>query len=400
MREVVYLRLKCCFMNFIVQYFLYPFIKRENVIKNNKILHQFKAIIIKFIFKLQPFQKSPDCYLFMGTDNLNWSTDEDRKNAEFFLKINKKIVCNKLIKTKNIYCLNYGYLLREQWFWLRILKKKLDYNIIAVVSNDPKIEYNRGKIFKLKNLVDIWISPSKSILNYLKKKDLNVKYIPFYVDPDIFKPLGISKKELCNKLGLNYSKIKNKIIIGSFQRDTTADLKGPKWQKNPDLLVQILKRCPSDSYLLLLAGPRRHYIVKECQKYKIPYLFYGNYDYIENQKDDFTLNNHPLEIINLLYNLADIYIVSSLSEGGPKAVLEASLTRTLIFSTDVGLARDFLHKDLIFTEKNCDDILKLLNEYGDKTKEIEDYLSYNYKSTFQMLRTENYKKLFLQLFIQ
>ena len=102
----------------------------------------------------------------------------------------------------------------------------------------------------------------------------------------------------------------------------------------------------------MLAGPRRHYVINQCKKNNIPYIFIGNEDLINKNKDDIIENNLSLKKINLLYNLIDIYLVTSKSEGGPKAILEAAATKTLIFSTDVGLASDILHPSLIYKRKN------------------------------------------------
>ena len=46
--------------------------------------------------------------------------------------------------------------------------------------------------------------------------------------------------------------------------------------------------------------------------------------------------------INDLYNILDLYIVSSRIEGGPQAIMEAAYTKTPIVSTDVGVASEIL----------------------------------------------------------
>ena len=48
------------------------------------------------------------------------------------------------------------------------------------------------------------------------------------------------------------------------------------------------------------------------------------------------------EEINELYNILNLYIVASRYEGGPQSILECSLTRTPIISTDVGIASEIL----------------------------------------------------------
>ena len=56
--------------------------------------------------------------------------------------------------------------------------------------------------------------------------------------------------------------------------------------------------------------------------------------------------------LNDLYNLLDLYIVSSRFEGGPFAIYECAITKTPIISTDVGIARLILSKESIYNMKN------------------------------------------------
>ena len=55
--------------------------------------------------------------------------------------------------------------------------------------------------------------------------------------------------------------------------------------------------------------------------------------------------------INELYNLLDLYIVSSRFEGGPQSILECAATKTPIISTDVGIAKEILNVGSIFNMK-------------------------------------------------
>jgi glycosyltransferase involved in cell wall biosynthesis len=54
------------------------------------------------------------------------------------------------------------------------------------------------------------------------------------------------------------------------------------------------------------------------------------------------------EEINTLYNILDLYIVSSRLEGGPQAIVECAITKTPIISTDVGVAAEILSKSAIY----------------------------------------------------
>ena len=58
------------------------------------------------------------------------------------------------------------------------------------------------------------------------------------------------------------------------------------------------------------------------------------------------------EQLNELYNLLDLYLVTSRYEGGPQAILEAGITKTPIISTDVGIAKEILSEESIIDLDN------------------------------------------------
>lgn len=59
-----------------------------------------------------------------------------------------------------------------------------------------------------------------------------------------------------------------------------------------------------------------------------------------------------LSKMNKLYNVLNLYIVSSRFEGGPQSVMECAITKTPIISTDVGIARQILDPESIYEMKN------------------------------------------------
>jgi hypothetical protein len=292
--------------------------------------------------------KSPIKVFVLGAEGLNWSIDKDRAHTIRFLELGGFKVTSNIFASDLILCVWHKALLLPKFSWLRYVKRWMKKPIVTVISND--ISSYPDVLEKIIGYADRFIVPSKRTQKFLEKYNVSQDKIPFFVDPKIFKPLQMSKEEICKKMDIDYERIKGKCIIGSFQRDSLgADLTQPKWQKGPTLLVEILEKLPREKTVFLLAGPRRHYIMKECKKRNIETIFYGDIKHIETGKDDIKENNQSLESINDLYNLSDIYIVSSQSEGGPKAILESALAKTLIFSTPVGFAEDFLTNDLIYT---------------------------------------------------
>ena len=356
----------------------------------------------------------------VGKDAFGWATSESRKNTINLLKkIDELILLNNekarirtrlihyfllfpllkrfcdhydplMLDADVIYCVYYELLLKNTmnkrifYYFLSLLKKIKGIRIVAVITND--IRYTPEKINVGKKLVDVWIAPNSKIHSYLKNLGLKVELISFLIDKAIFKKINRPKLDLCKSLGITIKDVEKLYLIGSFQRDSSrADLSKPRWEKNPGLLIEIVRRLPKDKYMLVLAGPRRHYIINECKKFHIPYLFVGDETCIIKNKDDIIANNLSLEIINLLYNLSDLCIVTSRSEGGPKAILEAALTKTLIFSTDAGLAADNLHPSLIYKENELDYVISMIRTSIKNPDQFQDRITYNYNNAIDSL---------------
>ena len=130
----------------------------------------------------------------------------------------------------------------------------------------------------------------------------------------------------------------DKYVVGSFQRDTEGhDLKSPKLEKGPDIFVETVKKINKKNLLVLLGGWRRQYIMRRLKEESIDYKF---------------IEMAPLETLRDMYACCDLYIVSSRTEGGPQAVLEAAAMKTPIISTDVGMAKDTLSDNCIINMPN------------------------------------------------
>ena len=270
-----------------------------------------------------------------GRDNIGWSIDSDRRHAGMFIKdLGHTITGNPFI-ARLVHSVWWNQLLSGRDVLLRFNK-----NIITTATNN--IDPSNEEYKKAKKWVNAWVAPSRRQLERLWNDGVKAFYQPFYVNERIFRKLDLTRQEIAASLGINFDTIRDRFLIGSFQRDTLgSDLKSPKWQKGPELLVEILSALADrEKILLLLAGPRRHYVISECESRGIPYLFCGHKP--EPGKDDIAVNTLGEKEMALLYNLIDCYVVTSKSEGGPKAVIESSFCKTLLFSTDVGLAPDFL----------------------------------------------------------
>lgn len=146
-----------------------------------------------------------------------------------------------------------------------------------------------------------------------------------------------------------------RIFVGSFQKDSNGNTDMPKLEKGPDVFVEVVKRLREQIRLtVILSGYSRKYVIKELDKHNIAYK------YFERDLD-----------INGLYDVLDWYLVTSRSEGGPQAVLEASYRKIKILSTRVGMAPEILHSSCI-----CDNV----DEFVNKIIDLEDHREYNYQS--------------------
>jgi len=144
--------------------------------------------------------------------------------------------------------------------------------------------------------------------------------LPYWIDLELFTPVTAeAKAALRRKLDLPG----DRMIIGSFQRDTEQDLVTPKLEKGPDLFCDVVEGLDRDRVMVLLAGVRRDYVEKRLTAAGIPFKNVGRVAH-EQMAD--------------LYRCLDAYLVTSRYEGGPQAILECMATATPIYSTYVGVA--------------------------------------------------------------
>ena len=198
-------------------------------------------------------------------------------------------------------------------------------------DDDDKIEfYERDKFVDIYHVISN--KTAEQVRTLTNKKIVS---IPFWVDSDIW--FEIKDKEGLRK---KYGFSNNDYIVGSFQRDTEgSDLISPKLIKGPDILFKILQKISkkNPNLTVLLSGKRRNYLINKFNENNI------NFKYLEMVN---------LEELNELYNIIDLYIVSSRIEGGPQAIMEASIIKTPIVSTDVGIASEVLSKESIFSDES------------------------------------------------
>lgn len=215
--------------------------------------------------------------------------------------------------------------------------------IVCQADNPPAFYLGTEGFPKASGLVDLWIARTSEAEEQFRLLDLPVARVPYCVDPNVFRPLP-HREEIRRSLGISAGAF----VIGNFHRDSEGrDLRRPKLQKGPDVFLRIARdlreRVPET--VVLLAGPRRHWLRNALGAERIPAIFAGKE---HGQSDDYPSNIVSRARLNELYQALDVCVVSSRWEGGPYAVLESLAAGCPVISSPVGTSRDVLPDSCMF----------------------------------------------------
>lgn len=247
-------------------------------------------------------------------------------------------------------------------------KKKVITTIHHITSWKINIQHYRF----LNSITDLFITNQDKCKNILKKMvSKPIKVIPLWNNENIW--YNINNE---NNIRDKYNLDNNSFIVGSFQRDTEGNSISsgnykPKLEKGPDIFVKsvVLLKNKYPNLKVLLTGLRRHYIKQELDKYNIEYYYFEMCDF---------------KTLNELYNCLDLYIVGSRVEGGPRAINECSLTKTPLFSTNVGIASLLCHPNSIFDMNKVETILTCKHDIEYNYEKAQKYTIKNYMKEFTM----------------
>lgn len=167
--------------------------------------------------------------------------------------------------------------------------------------------------------------------------------------------------------------VKDQIInVGNF-----------RWQKNHCLLIKAFKvflsQYPEFKLLLVGEGPEQCKIEKLVRSLKL------------NNNVKFLGPKTPNEV-NQLLNESKFFVLSSISEGSPKVVLESMATGTPVVSTNVGNVKHLVENIGIIAKENTSDELStsmmnmlsiLDNQLINKT--VDQAIQYSWKSVAKRL---------------
>ena len=287
--------------------------------------------------------------IYLSKINESWVVDRFKDE---WLEYNDEISTKKIKDSDIIWIIS-------PWLWKKIPKRYLKTKKVVC-----SIHHFEDKDFLKENLIDFYnrdkfvthyhvISPKvKEQLENLTDKP--VTYIPFWVNQNLWFNIE-DKKFLRKKFGV----AEDSFLVGSFQRDTEgSDLISPKLIKGPDRFIEIVKyyKAKDSNLKVILTGKRRQFVINELERLNIEYLYFEMANF---------------ETLNELYNLIDLYVVSSRIEGGPQAIVECGITKTPIISTDVGFASDILATESIFDMDNFSDAKPNVNYAFQKSLEIQ-----------------------------
>lgn len=267
--------------------------------------------------------------IYINHANENWIVDRFRE--EFYKH-------NSIISTENIADADIVWIIAP-WSWKKIPKKYLkSKKVVCTVHHVDEmkfIETESKDFYKLDKYIDYYHTISdKSQSQLLKLTSKQIYNFPFWVNSKLWFEIK-DKKELRNKFDIP----KSQYLVGSFQRDTEGkDGVSPKLSKGPDQFFEIVNELnKSKEIIVILAGYRRTYLINLLDKHQINYIYY---------------EKTSIEMLNELYNILDLYLVTSRVEGGPQAIFECGLSKTPILSTDVGVAKQILSEESIFEMNN------------------------------------------------
>lgn len=262
-----------------------------------------------------------------------------------------KVNCVKIVDS-----FNEADIIHSVW-WEPLLKYSFDKlknkRIICNMTAEPQRYMKISQFKKVIECVDVWISQSKQAIKQMDDMRLNNFYIPYTIDTSSF-----FKKNIKYSIQKKYNLPTNRYIVSNFHRDTEGkDLKSPKLVKGPDIFLDIVKSL-SNKYPIhvLIAGPRRFWIVDQLKKNNIDHTYVGK----KTDGDDMFVNTLEKHVINDLYNASNLHLISSRSEGGPRSTIEACASECKIISTPVGISLDILDDKCIY--KTVQDAVQLISK--------------------------------------
>lgn len=274
-------------------------------------------------------------------DNIGWALDDD-------LRLTRRALGSVVEFTDLKSC----DVIHSVW-WERLRQMPPDSlngkRVVCHIPGQPFRYYALPGYSRVAQRVDLWVTQTRQAQQELASLGIESSLIPYAIDINEFRSLQLTQAQR-TVFREKWNIPADAYLIGSFQRDTEGtDLSSPKLVKGPDIFLEIVYALHrrGNKIHAILAGPRRFWLKKNLAKRGIPFTFIGQT--VEGQ-DDIEINTLPHSDLNDIYNQIDLYLVSSRSEGGPRAVLEAGSANCKILSTPVGLVLDVLEPACVYRD--------------------------------------------------
>tara|TARA_R110000824_G_scaffold107055_1_gene252910 strand:+ start:16000 stop:16917 length:918 start_codon:yes stop_codon:yes gene_type:complete len=300
--------------------------------------------------------------IYINNSNENWICDRMRQE---FIEYNSDHITDNILQADVLW-------LFSNWIWREIPADLLnDKKVITTIHHIDPEKLNIEDFLLRDKFCDAYhVFSEKTIPHFPKEVDRNkIHVIPYWYNENLW--FNMQDK---NSMREKFSIPQDKIVIGSFQRDTEgSDLKTPKLSKGPDIFCDIIEKLDKKPHVLL-SGWRRQYIMSRLESADITYSYFEMADF---------------NTLNELYNCLDLYLVTSRQEGGPQAVLECASNKTPILSTNVGFA------DKVLSD-NC--IVNNTQEFIDKINSSDFNYTYQNYEKLQEYTMQNSMPKYINVF--
>ena len=275
----------------------------------------------------------------------------------------------------------------------KIFHKKIIIKMTSVGHDDPVSMRQRGFLRNhFFSLADAYVGTSPLFGKLYRKSQLpldRLKQIPNGVDTNRFHPVKAEEKaELRDQLGLP-GKMKLILFVGHFS-----------WEKGTDLLLNAWKRhvastFPDTGIVFVGSTKPAHYevdpaLVKDIQQMAEPYI---------GERIFFIERTHEIEN---LYQTADFFVLPSLREGMPNALLEAMSCGLPVIVSRLEGVMDWVVTDdmngLIVEPENLDDLGKAISQVLKDDNLAESLGLEARKTILEKFTVENIAMKYLELY--